>query len=259
MEIASGAAVALLDTGTTLTYIPSNLLSIIVDALQLSVNSQTGYYTMACDKGDDYFLTFNFQGFEIEVPISSFLLDLTTTSGRTSSTCQLGLMSSGDETLILGDSFLRNVYLVVDLEDNVVAMAPANLDSNEEDIEAVDDSIPSAVSAASYATTWGDQATALSVLSDPSTQSLSSYAVAATYGADVDHSGNGTVSSGSGGSGSSGSGSSSSDGSKATGTSGGSEKSSGASKLGFGFGLGLVGDGWLCGAVLGFVVLNAVL
>ncbi|GME79271.1 unnamed protein product [Ambrosiozyma monospora] len=249
MEIASGAAVALLDTGTTLTYIPDDLLSIIVDALQLSVNSQTGYYTMDCSFGSNYFLTFNFQGFEIEVPITSFLLDLQTTSGRTSSTCQLGLMSSGDDTLILGDSFLRNVYLVVDLEDNVVAMAPANLDSNDEDIEAISDSIPSAVSAASYATTWGDSATALSINSSPTTESLSSYAVAATYGSNVDHSSNGTVSGNSGGDGTS-----SSAGSKSTGDSS-SVKKDAAGKLG----LGWIGDEWIGAVVLGLVVFNVVL
>ncbi|GME79991.1 unnamed protein product [Ambrosiozyma monospora] len=210
MEIASGAALALLDTGTTLTYIPDNLLSIIVEVLSLEVNSQTGYYTMDCSAGIDYFLTFNFQGFEIQIPLSSFLLDLTTYSGYRSSTCQLGLMSSGDNGVLLGDSFLRNMYLVVDLEDNVVAMAPANFGSYVEDIDPISGNggIPSAVSAASYGATRGDDGvTVLSVNRSPRTESLSSYAVAATYGANVDHSSNGTVSGGSSVSGSGGRGS----------------------------------------------------
>ncbi|GMF03642.1 unnamed protein product [Ambrosiozyma monospora] len=204
MEIASGAALAVFNTGTTVTYIPDELLSIITAALCLQKNSFTGGYTMDCSAGSNYFLTFNFQGFEIQVPLSSFLINLKSSiHGRTSSLCQLMLMPSGDLKVYLGDSFLRNVYFVVDLEDHVVGMAPANLGSggsdDDEDIEVFSgdgDGIPSAVSVASFEKTWGwgDEntatATALSVNWSPSTVSMSSYAVAVTDGANVRHSGN---------------------------------------------------------------------
>ncbi|ODV88245.1 hypothetical protein CANARDRAFT_229004 [[Candida] arabinofermentans NRRL YB-2248] len=160
--IGSGAAAALLDTGTTLTYVPSNILSSIVDSISdLSYSSTTKGYVMSCDSASDYTLNFNFQGSDIDVPLSSFMLSLTTTSGSSSNYCALGLYSSDDDSFILGDSFLRSIYFVVDQEDYQIAFAPVNSDSNSENIETITSSIPSATSVSAYSETWGSAYTEL--------------------------------------------------------------------------------------------------
>lgn len=169
VTIATGSAAALLDTGTTLTYVPSDVLSEIQTLISMEYSSSVGYY-MKCSDGDNYFLTWEFQGRQFRIAFSSFLIELETNSG-VSSYCYVGLQDSGDDSFTLGDSFLRNVYFVTDMDNGVVGLGVANLNSTTEDIEAIDDSIPSGVEAASYSETWGETATQLS------TQAISSQTI----------------------------------------------------------------------------------
>ncbi|GME91733.1 unnamed protein product [Ambrosiozyma monospora] len=159
IKFGSGAAAGLLDTGTTLLYVPNTVLKAITKIAGLSTSY--GYPVVDCSLGDDYYLTFNFQGFDVDVTFNNLFLD---TGDDSSSTCYLGIQSSGDDSFILGDKFLTSVYAVIDLEDNVVAMAKANTDSTSENIEVINNSIPSASSVASYYSTYGGAAgTSLSV------------------------------------------------------------------------------------------------
>ncbi|GMG21874.1 unnamed protein product [Ambrosiozyma monospora] len=159
IEIASGAAAGLLDTGTTLLYVSKDVFNAITDVAGLSTSE--GYPTADCSLGDDYYLSFNFQGFDVDISFKNLFLD---TGDDSSSTCYLGIQYTDDDSFILGDKFLTSVYAVIDLEDNVVAMAKANTDSTSENIEVVSDSIPSASSVASYSATYGGAAgTSLSV------------------------------------------------------------------------------------------------
>lgn len=176
--LGSGASFALLDTGTTLSYIPAGVLSLIVDAVDAQFSSSLNYYVMDCSSAGNYALAFNFQGFEIDVPLSSFLVSLVTTNGGTSSYCLLGLQSSETSSFILGDSFLRNVYMVADLENLSVALAIADYSQGLENIEVISSSIPSAIQPISPDATWGAVATTLEIMSAvsmserPSTSSI---------------------------------------------------------------------------------------
>lgn len=164
VKIASGAAAALLDTGTTLTYVPSSVLKSIINLLQPQYNSNVGYY-MQCSEGSTHYITFNFQGVDFRLPLSTFMVPLTTTSGGSSSYCMLGFQSSGDASFTLGDSFLRNVYFAVDLAHYQVGMALAKLNSTSESIKVVSDTIPSVKSASGWSSTYGlSSETALSTM-----------------------------------------------------------------------------------------------
>ncbi|GMF03377.1 unnamed protein product [Ambrosiozyma monospora] len=103
VEIASGAAAGLLDTGTTLLYVSDDVFKAINKVAGLKTTQ--GYPTIDCSLTDDYFLTFNFQGFDVDISFKNLLLDT-----DDSSTCVLGLQSSGDDSFILGDKFLTSVY-----------------------------------------------------------------------------------------------------------------------------------------------------
>lgn len=164
---------ALLDSGTTLTYLPSSILSLLVSLLGASLSS-LGYYKLSCDYNtDSAYAVFNFSGVEIKVP----MLDLILTSGLS---CYLGVLSqSADSTTgisyaVLGDNFLRNAYLVYDLEDYEISLAQVSY-SSDEDIEVVTSSVPLAVKAAGYSLT--SLATSLSSLSDSLTGFKSSEGV----------------------------------------------------------------------------------
>ncbi|QPG74813.1 hypothetical protein FOA43_002149 [Brettanomyces nanus] len=172
----SGYAPALLDTGTTLTYMPTDILDELFSWLSVEYSSSLGYY-MKCDDADGLSITFNFQGVDIRVPLSDFLVTLTTTSGSTSSYCMVGLKENSDESFTLGDSFLRNVYFAVDMENYVIAMAPANLNSTSEDIEVISSSIPSAVSAPDWSMSYGGSSTLMTEVST-SPVALSSVTIA---------------------------------------------------------------------------------
>nr|BAE91902.1 Yapsin1 [Ogataea minuta] len=221
VSIASGAAAALLDTGTTLTYVPSDIISTIVDQYGFQYSSSVGTYVAKCDSLDDAEIVFDFQGTKIWVPFSSFAVSLTTNGGSQSSYCALGLMDSGDDTFTLGDSFLNNVYFVADLENLQIAIAPANLDSTSEDIEVVSDSgIPSAKSASAYSSSWGASGSA--VASSLSVQTGAETVTSTDAGSD-------STGSASGSSGSASSSSSKSSASSSSGSSGSSSKSGSSS------------------------------
>lgn len=154
-QVASGAAAALLDTGTTLTYVPSSVLRSMLNVLDVQYSSAISNYVTSCSNGDNTQLTFNFQGLNINVPLSSFLLPLTTTSGSTSSYCMVGLQNSGSTDFTLGDSFLRYVYMVADLDNLQIGLAQAAHGETGSNIELIKSSIPSAISPASTATYGG--------------------------------------------------------------------------------------------------------
>jgi len=163
VKIAQGEAAALLDTGTTLTYIPSSILKKLVNAVSAKYNSDIGYY-MKCSDGDNYYVTLTFQGVDFRFSLSSFMISLSTTEGSTSSYCVIGFRSSDDNSFTLGDTFLRNVYFAADLENYQIGMAIANFDSDTEEIELIESSIPSAKSVASWSATYGQSATVLSTI-----------------------------------------------------------------------------------------------
>ncbi|OBA17950.1 acid protease [Metschnikowia bicuspidata var. bicuspidata NRRL YB-4993] len=151
VTVSSSSIAALLDSGTTLTYLPSAILSSLVSLLDASTSS-SGYYTVDCDyDSDDIYAVFNFSGVEIKVPMSDLIILL-------GFQCYLGVLEQSSSSLtsttyaILGDNFLRNAYIVYDLEDYEISLAQVNFSSSE-DIETVTSSIPLAVQAEGYSST----------------------------------------------------------------------------------------------------------
>lgn len=159
--IGSGAAPALLDTGTTLTYIPKSLLQTILDLVGAQYSSSIGYYVITCSDATNLSLNFNFQGFNIDIPFSDFLIQLSTSSGSSSQYCMIGLQANSDETFTLGDNFLRSVYMVADYENMEIGLAVADhSNSSSEDIQLIKSTIPNAVTPAS-SLLWGAAATTI--------------------------------------------------------------------------------------------------
>jgi yapsin 1 len=144
----SSSTSALLDSGTTLTYLPSSVVSALARQVGATYSSQYGYYLMSCPSSSaaSQNLTFSFQGIDIQAPLSNFVLSFDTSG----TTCVFAVMSS--TTTILGDSFLRSAYVVFDLDDFEVAMAQA-VYTDKEEIEVITSTIPNASTVTDFSST----------------------------------------------------------------------------------------------------------
>lgn len=157
---------ALLDSGTTLTYLPDSIVSTIAKQISASYSSRLGYYTIPCPETssktaetlDSTQLVFDFGGFYINATLKDFLVRASET------TCLLGIVPQTAHSALLGDSFLSNAYVVYDLENKEISLAQAKYDSNTPDIEVVSSgasSIPSATCAPLYSQTWSTSVTSI--------------------------------------------------------------------------------------------------
>ncbi|CCH60524.1 hypothetical protein TBLA_0D00140 [Henningerozyma blattae CBS 6284] len=157
---------ALLDSGTTMTYLPDALVATVASTLGASFDEAQGLYLLDCPSGsDDREFNFDFGGFQISVPLSNFILE------ALPDVCVLTLFESHAERAILGDSFLTEAYVVYDLENLEISMAQARYDDdNDSDIEkynadnkvlleVVTSNIPSANQAPGYSSTLINRST----------------------------------------------------------------------------------------------------
>ncbi|CAK7215172.1 hypothetical protein SCUCBS95973_002391 [Sporothrix curviconia] len=117
---ADSALQVFLDSGSTLTLLPTDLAnSIASDFGATDGPNSDGFYTVDCSlvaAAGTGSLDFAFAGTTIRVPYSELIR-------QSGSACMLGLQASTDFVL-LGDTFLRSAYVVIDQTDNVVWMAP---------------------------------------------------------------------------------------------------------------------------------------
>ncbi|RMD44572.1 hypothetical protein DV735_g603, partial [Chaetothyriales sp. CBS 134920] len=147
---------ALLDSGTTLQYLPSSVFKSLSDGFGIVEGFVPCAYRDA-----DASLIYHFggeSGPSIEVPLSS-LTDLPGTTEDDSSffydgtqACQFNAVGDDENEVILGDSFMRSGYFVYDLENHVVAIAQANTEVSSDAITAIPSgtSIPGCSSTNTY-------------------------------------------------------------------------------------------------------------
>ncbi|RCK54695.1 Candidapepsin-1 [Candida viswanathii] len=114
---------ALLDSGTTFTYLQDNVFRQIVDKFDAEITYDSAghsLYLVDCDLPGN--VDFNFiNNAKITVPSTEFAVPLYTTDGQLYPKCQLALVSGSSN--ILGDNFLRSAYIVYDLDDNKISLA----------------------------------------------------------------------------------------------------------------------------------------
>ncbi|GAV55118.1 hypothetical protein ZYGR_0AS04410 [Zygosaccharomyces rouxii] len=143
---------ALLDSGTSLVYLPQALAKGIAHKLGGSYHDDIGYYVIDCPpENDDSKLVFEFGGFSIKNSLSNYLLG--SPDKVNDDQCVLGILPSNVQA-ILGDVFLADAYVVYDLENYEVSLAQASFDDSKEDIQVMSDSIPGAKKAPGYSKTW---------------------------------------------------------------------------------------------------------
>lgn len=137
---------ALLDTGSTLSYFPPGVISRLADALSLRYNSYYEAYLIDCDYDNEGSIDFDFSGVKINAPLTDFVYET-----NSSSSCFFGILPGYSSYFLLGDNFLRNAYVVYDLEDLTISLAQVK-HTDDEDIEMIESSIPKAEAVTTAAT-----------------------------------------------------------------------------------------------------------
>ncbi|KAJ2891404.1 aspartic proteinase precursor [Zalerion maritima] len=148
------ALAVLLDSGSSLTYLPDDWVVTVYNEVSASYDSTEGAAFVPCslaDSADD--LVYSFSGVEISVSMSELVIDLATSSGKRPTfsngveACLFGVAPAGSGTSVLGDTFLRSAYVVYDLENNEISLAQTVFNassSNVVEIGTGTDAVPSA-------------------------------------------------------------------------------------------------------------------
>lgn len=139
----------ILDSGSSLTYLPNDLTSAIYTALDVEYSQQDGAAFASCDLANENItLDFTFTSPKISIPISELVLSVESVEetrenpnssengdgsdgfgGNDENICLFGIAPSQGSTSVLGDTFLRSAYVVYDLANDEISLAQTDFNS----------------------------------------------------------------------------------------------------------------------------------
>ncbi|KAI1854845.1 hypothetical protein JX266_000963 [Neoarthrinium moseri] len=141
-SIATDQALAvLLDSGSSLTYLPDAWVEQIYTLTNATYDASEGAAYVPCSLAQDTrTLDFTFSSPTIKVDMNELVLDLITTSGKRPTfsngvtACLFGIAPAGSGTNVLGDTFLRSAYVVYDIANNEISIAQTNFNATESNV-----------------------------------------------------------------------------------------------------------------------------
>ncbi|OBW68968.1 MAG: Uncharacterized protein AUREO_009530 [Aureobasidium pullulans] len=135
---------ALLDSGSSLMYLPNDITEEIYRLTGAKYNSEYGAAFVDCNmRYNDTTIDFTFSSPTIRVSMSELVLVMGH-QGRTP-LCIIGIAPADGTTPVLGDTFLRSAYVVYDITNNEISLAQTNFNSTGSNImEITNTSIPDA-------------------------------------------------------------------------------------------------------------------
>ncbi|KAK8049919.1 aspartic-type endopeptidase protein [Apiospora phragmitis] len=138
------ALAVLLDSGSSLTYLPDTMVDDIYRSVGAQYDPSEGAAYVPCAVAQNKTtIDFTFSSPTIRVGMDELVLDLVTTSGKRPTfsngvpACLFGIAPAGAGTNVLGDTFLRSAYVVYDLANNQISLAPTNFNSTESDVQEI--------------------------------------------------------------------------------------------------------------------------
>jgi hypothetical protein len=149
-------AAVLLDSGSSLTYLPNDLAAQIYSSVSAIYNYDLGAAYVACDlRSNSSSISFSFSSTSnsISVAMKELVLDAGTSSSGQPYTlqdgapaCIFGIAPSTDGSMsVLGDTFLRSAYVVYDMANNEISLAQTDFDSTEsDDVREISGTVPGA-------------------------------------------------------------------------------------------------------------------
>ena len=151
-------APVLLDSGSSLIYLPNDLATSVFNSVNAVYDSNAGTAFVPCAlAGNSSSLSFSFSGATINVPYNELVLnDGTQSFSDGTPACIFGVAPAQGSTPVLGDTFLRSAYVVYDLANNEISLAQTNFNSTSDNISEIGTgtaSVPDATAVASPVTT----------------------------------------------------------------------------------------------------------
>jgi elongation factor G len=137
-----------LDSGTTLSYLPTDLAMQIWHEVGAIYSGAYRLAVLPCSMAQSAgVLSFGFagpNGPRISVDMTELVLPLTTGpapkfgSGpyKGQAACEFGIQNFSSDPFLLGDTFLRSAYVVYDLVNNEIGIAPTDFNSTSSNIVA---------------------------------------------------------------------------------------------------------------------------
>ena len=152
--------VVILDSGSSLTYLPNDLTSSIYDALKVQYDPAQGTGYCSCGLANENItIDFTFTSATISVAIDELVLGTSqgtnqdrgdpNNGGNTSADggnsgdgagsldCVFGIAPALGETAVLGDTFLRSAYVVYDLANNEISLAQTDFNATNSNIKEI--------------------------------------------------------------------------------------------------------------------------
>ena len=156
--------VVILDSGSSLTYLPNDLASAIYSALKVQYDPSQQLGLCSCSLANEKItIDFTFTSATISVAIDELVINTNqgtsedrenpnsqggqSEGGEESLDCVFGIGPAEGETAVLGDTFLRSAYVVYDLANNEISLAQTDFnatDSNVKEIGTGTASVPDA-------------------------------------------------------------------------------------------------------------------
>ncbi|KAJ9495682.1 hypothetical protein LTR99_010590 [Exophiala xenobiotica] len=138
-------AAVLLDSGSTLSYLPNDIVQEIYNQLNAVYSTSLGAAYVECSmESDSSTVDFDFSGQTIQVPYNELFLDAGTNSAGQPLTfengeqaCLFGIAPAQGSTPVLGDTFLRSAYVVYDLANNEISLAQTVFNSTSDNIQEI--------------------------------------------------------------------------------------------------------------------------
>lgn len=151
-------AAVLLDSGSSLTYLPDPIVRDIYDALAVTYKASSGVGYVPCRLAKESIdVSYTFSSPSITVGIAELVLDAGNLHFQDGTrACVFGIAPAGNTVAVLGDTFLRSAYVVYDLANNEISLANTNFNANGDKIMEIGtgtDAVPGATPVANPVTT----------------------------------------------------------------------------------------------------------
>lgn len=136
---------ALLDSGSSLMYLPNDVTTSIYNAVGAQYDQSQGAAFVDCSLArSGATIDFTFSSPTIRVGIDELVIVAGEDNGQ--DICILGIGPAEGSTPVLGDTFLRSAYVVYDIQNNEISLAQTSFNSTSDNILEISNStaIPSA-------------------------------------------------------------------------------------------------------------------
>lgn len=129
-------AAVLLDSGSSLTYLPDPIVADLFRDLGVTWDASSGVGYVPCNLANqDINVSYTFSSPTINVPLRELVLNAGGVYFNNGArACVFGVVPAGNTQSVLGDTFLRSAYVVYDLANNEISLANTNFNSGGDHI-----------------------------------------------------------------------------------------------------------------------------